>query len=161
MIGLPSSTWSQREIRYAGRSRFEESPTTTQMPGSMRRPRMRSGSFWWCRRMTSSCPRFPARNRRRQDPSSVVAEQVARVDLVGDVLQLLDEAVGHDDVAAALELVEVAHDLRAVEPVVRELRLVDDDLDALGLDPLHDALDAARPEVVGAGLHDEPVDADD
>ena len=38
---------------------------------------------------------------------------------------------------------------------------IDDDLDALGLDALHDALDAGSTEVVRAALHDEAVDADD
>ena len=58
---------------------------------------------------------------------SVAAEQVAGVHLVGHVVQLVDEPVGDDDVAAPLELVEVAHHLGAVEPVVLELGLVDDD----------------------------------
>src|SRR4051794_29480838 len=83
-------------------------------------------------------------SRERTAGASVVAEEVARVDLVLDVAQLVDEPVGHDDVAPALQLGEVADDLGAVEAVLVELGLVDDDLDALGLDPLHDALHAAR-----------------
>ncbi len=38
---------------------------------------------------------------------------------------------------------------------------INDDFHALGLDALHDALDAAGAVVVGAGFHDQAVDADD
>lgn len=92
----------------------------------------------------------------------VAAEEVAGVDFVGDVGQGGVEAVGDDGVGAGLELGEVADHLAAEEGGSGgEGRLVDDDLGALGLDTLHDALDGALAEVIRAGLHGETVDTDD
>ena len=45
--------------------------------------------------------------------------------------------------------------------LLAEVWLVNHDLDTLGLDALHDALDAGSAEVIGTGFHDEAVDADD
>ena len=73
---------------------------------------------------------------------SVAAEDVAGVHLAGHVVEALVVAVGDDGFGAALELVEAVHDLAAEEAgAVFERGFVDDDLGALGLDALHDALD--------------------
>ena len=124
---------------------------------------------WGLLRKEQGLPMFGAPyGRRAQDPGasrpekfrSVAAVDVARVDPVGHVREHVGTPVCDDHVGPLLELVQVAHDLRVEEQVVLQRRLVDDDLDALGLQPLHDALDRGHPEVVGAGLHDQPVDAD-
>ena len=92
----------------------------------------------------------------------VSAEQVSRVDLVLDIAELVGvKAVGEDDVALCLELIEVIDD-KAVEEAIAVLErgLVDDDRDSFRLDALHDALDGGSAEVVRIGLHGEAVDAD-
>lgn len=91
---------------------------------------------------------------------SVPSEQVSRVDLVGDVGEVVGPAVGDDHVAAAFEALEVHGHLGAEEVVARERGLVDKHGNTLCLDALHDALDGARPEVVRTALHGESVDAD-
>ena len=92
----------------------------------------------------------------------VAAEDVAGIDLGGDVAEGVVEAVGDDGLAAGLEGGEVVDDEAAEEGgAVGERGLVDDDLGALGLDALHDALDGGLAEVVGVGLHRQAIDADD
>lgn len=92
---------------------------------------------------------------------TVAAKQVAGVDLFGHIAQGWRLAVGNDDVAHALEFVQVAYHAGVEEMLVAQVRLVNHDLDALSLDALHDALDAGGSKVVRAGFHDEAVDADD
>ena len=75
--------------------------------------------------------------------------------LLNDLGQADDLGTGarDDDVAAGLEGLQVVRDLGA-EELRRVLRgLVDHHGHALGLHTLHDALDGARAEVVGVGLH--------
>src|SRR5690554_4242696 len=91
---------------------------------------------------------------------SIAAKQVAGVDLVGHIGQLLHHAVGEDHITLGLELGEIPDHPRAEELLFVQYRLVHHHLDALGLDALHHALHGAGAEVVGAGLHDQPVDAD-
>ena len=89
----------------------------------------------------------------------VPPEQVAGVDAVGDVGELVAPAVGDDEVAAGLEGGEVVRDLAPEELRGGKRRLVDEDGHALGLHALHDALHAGGAEVVAAALHGEAVDA--
>ena len=92
----------------------------------------------------------------------VATEDVAGIDLGGDVAEGVVEAVGDDGFAAGLEGGEVVDDEAAEEGgAVGERGLIDDDLGALGLDALHDALDGGLAEVVGVGLHRQAIDADD
>ena len=89
----------------------------------------------------------------------LIAEvEVAGVDFVHDGLQLGAVPVGHDDLTDVLELVEVPDDPAAEEAVLLEGGLVDDHLHPLGLQALHDALDAGLAEVVGVGLHGQAVE---
>ena len=89
-------------------------------------------------------------------------EDVAGVDLGPHVVQAWVVAVGDDGLRAALELRQVV-DHHAPEERAAALQrgLVDDQRRALGLYPLHHALDAALAEVVTAGLHRQAVHADD
>ena len=93
--------------------------------------------------------------------ASVFAEQVAGIDLVRDIAQIVGHAVGDDDVGNGLEFGEVADDARMVELILEQIGLVDDDFDAFGLDPLHDALDRGLAEIVGSSLHRQAENADD
>ena len=89
-------------------------------------------------------------------------EDVAGVDLCPHVVQAWVVAVGDDGLRAALELRQVVdHHAPEERAAVLQRRLVDDQRRALGLYPLHHALDAALPEVVAAGLHRQAVHADD
>lgn len=88
----------------------------------------------------------------------VHAEQVAGIDLVRDIGQVQVLAVRDDQVGLRLESVEIAHDRAVEELVLRQGGFIDDAGDALGLDPLHDALDRAVAEIVRTGLHHQPID---
>lgn len=91
----------------------------------------------------------------------VPLKQIPRVDLVRHVRELVAPAVGDDHVAAGLEGLQVVRDLGAEELRRVQRGLVDHHGHALGLHALHDALDRARAEVVGVGLHRQAVDACD
>ena len=91
----------------------------------------------------------------------VTFEDVAGIDFRGDVVEDGVVAVGDDGVGLGLEGGEVVDHAAAEEGrAVLEGGLEDDDLRALGLDALHDALDGGLAEGVRAGLHREAVDAD-
>ena len=91
----------------------------------------------------------------------VPLKQIPRVDLVRHVRELVAPAVGHDHVAAGLEGLQVVGHLGAEELRRVQRGLVDHHGHALGLHALHDALDGARAEVVGVGLHRQAVHAHD
>ena len=82
------------------------------------------------------------------NPSSIGLEQIARVDFLFHVGKGGAAAVADDDVGFLFEGFEVADDAGAEEFFFFQCGLVDDDFDALGLDPLHDALDARASEIV-------------
>lgn len=91
----------------------------------------------------------------------VPLKQVACIDLVRHVRELVAPAVGDDHVAAGLEGLQVVGHLGAEELRRVQRGLVDHHGHALGLHALHNALDGARAEVVGVGLHRQAVDAHD
>ena len=88
-------------------------------------------------------------------------KQIPRVHLVRHVRELVAPAVGDDHVAAGLEGLQVVGHLGAEELRRVQRGLVDHHGHALGLHALHDALDGARAEVVGVGLHRQAVHAHD
>ena len=93
---------------------------------------------------------------------SVSPEQVAGVDLLLYIIEAAVIAVGNDGLTPLFERLKVVYHLTAKEGrAILQRRLVDDDGRALGLDPLHDALNGGLPEVVGVRLHGQAVDADD
>ena len=92
-------------------------------------------------------------------PPQVQLNQIPRVRLVHSVRELVAPAVGHDHVAAGLEGLQVVGHLGAEELRRVQRGLVDHHGHALGLHALHDALDGARAEVVGVGLHRQAVHA--
>ena len=92
----------------------------------------------------------------------VAFKYVAGVDLVEDVVQTAVVAVGDDGLALCLELGEVVDDLTTEEGLaIGDGGFVDDDLGALGLDALHDALDGTLAEIVRVALHGQAIDAND
>lgn len=102
-----------------------------------------------------------AKNRGWKPSPLVPLKQVPRVHLVRNVRELVAPAVGHDHVAAGLEGLQVVGHLGAEELWRVQGGLVDNHGNALGLHALHDALDGARAEVVGVGLHRQAVHAHD
>ena len=74
-------------------------------------------------------------------PVSVVRVDIPREYLVAYVAELRSAPVGHNHVAALLELVKIPDHLRVEEALLSEHRLVNHDLNSLRLDALHDALD--------------------
>ena len=91
----------------------------------------------------------------------VPLKQIPRVHLIRHVRELVAPAVGDDHVAAGLEGLQVVGHLGAEELRRVQRGLVDHHGHALGLHALHDALDGARAEVVGVGLHRQAVHAHD
>lgn len=90
----------------------------------------------------------------------IAAEEVAGVDLLRDVGEVVGPAVGDDHVAAGLERLEVSRHLGTEELVPLVGGLVDDHRNTLCLDALHNALDGARAKVIGTALHSKAVDTD-
>ena len=87
-------------------------------------------------------------------------KNIPRIHLPHHIVQGGVVAVGDNGVGLGLEVGQVVDDARAEEgDAVLERGLIDYHLGALGLDALHDALDGALAEVVGAGLHGEAVHA--
>ena len=95
------------------------------------------------------------------DAFSVSSKNIPRINLVLHIVETGVVSVRDDGVALALELIQVV-DYTAAEECAAVLygRLIDDDLHALGLDPLHHALDAALAEVVAVRLHRQAVHTD-
>lgn len=89
----------------------------------------------------------------------VALEQVAGVDLVGHIVEVVVPTVGDDGVCLGLELGEIVGYGAAEEVGLVEGGLVNDYGDALALEPLHHALDCGLAEVVGPGFHGQAVDA--
>lgn len=101
-------------------------------------------------------------NNRGWKPSPLVPlKQIPRVHLVRNVRELVAPAVDDDHVALRLEGLQVVGHLGAEELRRVQRRLVYHHGHTLGLHSLHDALDGARSEVVGVGLHRQAVDAHD
>lgn len=92
--------------------------------------------------------------------SSLVSfEQVACIDLVRHVRELVFPAVGDDHVSAGLEGLGVVGHLGAEELRRVQRGLVDHHGHALDIHALHDALGGTRAEVVRVRLHRHVVDA--
>ena len=93
---------------------------------------------------------------------SIPPEQISRIYFLLHVFEAFVEAVGDDSAVLGLEGGEVVHHAAAEEGgAVVKGGLVDDDLRALGIHALHDALNRALAEVVGVALHRQVVHADD
>ena len=92
---------------------------------------------------------------------SVDSEQIASIDFFRDIFQVFIPAIRENDVALFLELVQVADDAAVEEGNLLHARFVDDQLNAFSLQAFHDALNGGLPEIVGAGLHREPVNPHD
>ena len=91
---------------------------------------------------------------------SVSEIQVACVDLVHHIGQIIMIAVGNDHIASALERLQIAHHDAVEEMLFLHCRFVHDDLHAFGFDALHHALNAALAEIIAARLHRQAVHAD-
>ena len=100
-----------------------------------------------------------AKNRGWKPSPLVPLKQIPRVNLVRHVRELVAPVVGDDRVAAGLEGLQVVGDLGAEELRRVQRGPVDHHGHALGLHALHDALDGARAEVVGVGLHRQAMHA--
>lgn len=91
---------------------------------------------------------------------SVPAEQVACVNLEIHVVEIAVPAVCHDHGRTVLEIAEIVGDLAALEVGLVQRGFVDEHGDAIGFELLHHVLDGGLAEIVGTGLHGQPVDAD-
>ena len=99
-------------------------------------------SLYYCHDSISFC---------RNDRSIrlVTTEDVARIDLVLNIVEASIIAVGDDGLTLCLELIEVIDHLAAEEAAaIFECWFIDDDLCALGLDTLHDTLNSRLTEIV-------------
>ncbi len=90
--------------------------------------------------------------------TSVPFEYISCIHFVLYIVQFRIVAVCDDGVSLGLEDSQVIHDAGSEEGnAILKGRLVHDDLGALRLDALHDALDGGLAEIVGACLHRKPV----
>lgn len=90
-----------------------------------------------------------------------MGQRAPRVHLVCNIGQIVAPTVSHNHIALGLELVQVVRYLGPEELRRVERGLVDHHGHALGLHALRDALDGARAEAVGVGLHRQAVHAHD
>lgn len=74
--------------------------------------------------------------------SIIFTKQITSVDLVDHIFQHICHAVTDDDVGFFLEFVEVLNHARVEKLRFIKSRFVDDDVNPLGLEALHDPLDA-------------------
>ena len=84
----------------------------------------------------------------------ITLKDVSRINFISHIIKTAVIAVGDDGVTLFLESIEVVDNLRAKECLaILQGGLVDDDVGALSLDTLHDALDSTLAEVIGVALH--------
>ena len=69
--------------------------------------------------------------------------------------------IGHDHIRLPLKGFQIPYDRASEKIILRKFRLVQQNLCPFGPDPFHDALDTGLTEIIGAGLHDKPIDSYD
>lgn len=93
--------------------------------------------------------------------ASISPEYIPCIDLILHIVEHGVITVGDNGLRLTLELVEVVDKTAAKEcRTIFKCWLVDDDLGTLGLDALHDTLNARLAEIVAAGLHRQPINTD-
>ena len=91
----------------------------------------------------------------------VSSEDVSCIDLFLYIIKAGIIAVGYDGIGLCLELGKVVDNEAAEEgAAVFEGWLIYDDIGALSLDALHDALDGGLTEVVRIGFHGQAIETD-
>lgn len=84
----------------------------------------------------------------------ISAEQIARVDFFFYIIQNRIISISNDASTHFFELLEIVYDLTSKESAaVLKCRFINDNSGSFGLDPFHNTLDAALPEVVAVTLH--------
>src|SRR5699024_10917618 len=74
------------------------------------------------------------------------------------IIKALIIPVSYDSLTLSLELIQIIYNLTSEEGIpIFQSRFVNDYRSSLGLDPLHNALDAALTEVITVALHRQPV----
>ena len=91
----------------------------------------------------------------------VPLKEISGIHLIPHIIQHFIVAVGDDGLALLFELLHIIHHAAAEEgAAVLQGGFIDDDFRTLGLNPLHDSLDAALTEIIGIRFHGEAVHAD-
>ena len=90
----------------------------------------------------------------------IPAEQISGVDFGIYIGKVVVPTVGDDHGCAGLETGKVMGDFAALEVGLVQRGLVDEHGNAIGLELLHHVLNGGLTEIVGTGLHGQPVDAD-
>ena len=91
----------------------------------------------------------------------VAGEEVAGVDFLFDVLEVVGDAIGDNDGAGFFEAGKIAGDGATVKLGLVQRRFVNKNAFAFGFNELDDVLDGRSAEVVGVGFHRETINADD
>ena len=89
----------------------------------------------------------------------IPAEEVSCVDLVLAVLKLRVHAVGHNDIAECLELLQISDYRVGIKLLVLQGGFVDAQGHTGLFQTLHDTLNGRLTEVVAVGLHGQAIDA--
>ena len=90
----------------------------------------------------------------------IPAEQISGVDFGIYIGKVVVPTVGDDHGCAGLETGKVMGDFAALEVGLVQRGFVDEHGNAIGFELLHHVLDGGLTEIVGTGLHGQPVDAD-
>ena len=88
----------------------------------------------------------------------VPAEYIPRIHLINYTLQFRVESVGNYYVADLQKLVQITHNARVEKMILLDYRLINNDFQAFGFQPLHDALYRRLAVVVRIGFHRKPID---
>ena len=92
---------------------------------------------------------------------SIGSKEIAGENFVRHIADLARKAVGEDYIGICLESGEIVDHAGFEELVLGEDGFIDDDLDSLGLYPLHDPLDRGLAVVVRPSLHHKAIDSND
>ena len=94
-------------------------------------------------------------------PLSISEIQVTRVDLVHDIGDILVITVSQNHIGNPLKLIKVAYYSTVEESILSHSGLVDNYLNAFGLNAFHHTLDGGLAEIIRAGLHCQAVNTHD
>ena len=83
----------------------------------------------------------------------VVAKQIAGVNFFGHICEFWGGAVGHNQISALFETLQIIHHFRVEEMRRTQRWFINNHGDALGLDALHNALNGGGAEIIRIRFH--------
>src|SRR5690554_2567053 len=93
---------------------------------------------------------------KRRSPS-VTTKQIPRIHLAFNVREVLTPTIGNNHIRLLLEGSQITNNPGVEKLVFLQLWLINNHLNTLGLDALHDSLNGGSTEIVRAGFHHQAV----